>query len=92
MIRKAGISCWDKGPRKPGGVEIAPMGGWGKTQFGLKGGSNHEDRRSPKDHYSVFGDMNQEGARGLHFEPERARGIILRRERSDPVRQLDDAD
>lgn len=63
------ISCWNDSLGAPGPVEIATTGQWDGKRFGLKGGPgpnfNHAkigvsiagDR-----HYSIFGDMNQQGS------------------------------
>jgi hypothetical protein len=57
--------CWRDDLGKPGEVEIAESGHWGEQQFSLRGGANHAKigvSTSPDRFYSVFGDMNQEGA------------------------------
>jgi hypothetical protein len=63
------IGCWDSSLGKPGAVEIATTGHWGTTEIGLAGGSgpnfNHAKigvSTSTGHHYSIFGDMNQQGA------------------------------
>ena len=63
------IGCWDDSLGKPGRVEIATTGTWEGTEFGLVGGlgSNFNHAKigvsiSNAKHYSVFGDMNQQGA------------------------------
>jgi len=63
------IGCWDSSLGKPGAVEIATTGHWGAIEIGLTGGSgpnfNHAKigvSTSTGDHYSIFGDMNQQGA------------------------------
>jgi hypothetical protein len=63
------IPCWDDSLGKPGPVEIATSGEWGGKAFGLTGGAgpnfNHAKvgvSVSGDDHYSVFGDMNQQGS------------------------------
>jgi len=63
------ISCWDDSLAKPGAVQIATSGMWGKKGINLTGGEgkkhNHAkfgvstNKRKP---YSIFGDMNQQGA------------------------------
>jgi hypothetical protein len=62
------ISCWDHSLPKPGPVEIATTGHWAGKQFGLTGGLgtnfNHAKVGVSTDgtaHYSIFGDMNQQG-------------------------------
>jgi hypothetical protein len=63
------IGCWDHALGKPGAVEIATTGKWAETSFGLTGGLganfNHAKlgvSTSGSAHYSIFGDMNQQGA------------------------------
>jgi hypothetical protein len=62
------IDCWDSslGPTHDlGTVEIAETGLWDRQELGLKGGENHAKigvSTSPKVSFTVFGDMNQEGA------------------------------
>ena len=63
------ISCWDKSLAKPGAVEIATTGHWAGKEFGLTGGLgpnfNHAKlgvSTSGDNHYSIFGDMNQQGS------------------------------
>jgi hypothetical protein len=63
------IVCWDKRLDIPGAVEIATTGQWNGHTFGLKGGPggnfNHAKigvSTSGDTHYSIFGDMNQQGA------------------------------
>jgi hypothetical protein len=63
------IDCWDDSLGKPGAVEIATTGHWGKKEFGLTGGLganfNHAKvgvSTSGSVHYSIFGDMNQQGS------------------------------
>jgi hypothetical protein len=62
------IACWDNSLGKAGPVEIATTGQWNGTKFGLKGGLgpdfNHAKLGvsiSGDKHYSIFGDMNQQG-------------------------------
>jgi hypothetical protein len=62
------ISCWDASLNKPGRVEIATTGQWNSTGFGLTGGGGPDFNHakigvsiSNTKHYSVFGDMNQQG-------------------------------
>ena len=62
------ISCWDASIGKPGAVEIATTGQWDGKTFGLKGGPgpdfNHAKigvSTSADSHFSIFGDMNQQG-------------------------------
>jgi Deoxyribonuclease II len=63
------ITCWDDHLGTPGPVEIATTGQWTGKILGLTGGSgpnfNHAKlgvSTSGNDHYSIFGDMNQQGA------------------------------
>jgi len=63
------ITCWDDSLGKPGPVEIATTGNWAGKEFGLTGGPgpnfNHAKAgvsTASDEHYSVFGDMNQQGA------------------------------
>jgi len=62
------IACWDDSLPKPGPVEIATTGHWAGKQFGLTGGLgtnfNHAKvgvSTGGDAHYSIFGDMNQQG-------------------------------
>jgi hypothetical protein len=62
------ISCWDASLNKPGRVEIATTGQWNSIGFGLSGGGGPDFNHakigvsiSKTKHYSVFGDMNQQG-------------------------------
>jgi hypothetical protein len=62
------IACWNDSLGKAGPVEIATSGQWDGTIFGLKGGPgpnfNHAKLGvsiSGGEHYSIFGDMNQQG-------------------------------
>jgi hypothetical protein len=64
------IGCWDKSLAKPGAVEIATKGHWAGKEFGLTGGVgpnfNHAKlgvSTSGDNHYSIFGDMNQQGSK-----------------------------
>lgn len=63
------IECWDDGLGTPGAVEIATSGQWDGTVFGLRGGPgtdyNHAKigvSTDPAKPYTIFGDMNQQGA------------------------------
>src|SRR5712671_2481372 len=63
------VTCWDPSLAKPGPVEIATTGHWAGKEFGLTGGLgtnfNHAKlgvSTSGTHHYSIFGDMNQQGA------------------------------
>jgi hypothetical protein len=63
------VPCWDNSLGKTGPVEIATTGQWSGKVFGLKGGPgpdfNHAKigvSTSGNSHYSIFGDMNQQGA------------------------------
>jgi len=62
------IPCWDNSLGKPGAVEIATTGHWAGKEIGLTGGLgvnfNHAKigvSTSGDQHYSIFGDMNQQG-------------------------------
>jgi hypothetical protein len=62
------IGCWSNSLGKPGPVEIATTGHWSGKEFGLTGGLgtnfNHAKlgiSTSTSNHYSIFGDMNQQG-------------------------------
>jgi Deoxyribonuclease II len=63
------IGCWDPSLGNPGPVEIATTGQWDGREFGLGGGSgpnfNHAKigvSTSGDTHFSIFGNMNQQGA------------------------------
>jgi hypothetical protein len=63
------IACWDDSLGKPGAVQIATTGEWDSKVIGLTGGSgpnfNHAKigvSVSGSNHYSIFGDMNQQGS------------------------------
>ncbi|HYK89534.1 MAG TPA: hypothetical protein VE398_12235, partial [Acidobacteriota bacterium] len=63
------VGCWNESLGKPGGVEIATTGQWDGKVFGLQGGLgtnfNHAKlgvSTSGDKHYSIFGDMNQQGS------------------------------
>ena len=63
------ITCWNDSLGKPGPVEIATTGNWAGKEFGLTGGPgpnfNHAKAgvsTAGNKHYSVFGDMNQQGS------------------------------
>jgi Deoxyribonuclease II len=62
------VACWTNTLGKPGPVEIAISGTWDGKEFGLTGGAgpnfNHAKvgvSTSGSEHYSIFGDMNQQG-------------------------------
>ena len=63
------LKCWSPTLPTPGGVAIATSGVWDTTVFNLTGGSSG-DRNHAKigvsvsgaSHYSIFGDMNQQGS------------------------------
>ena len=64
-----GITCWNDGLGTPGPVQIAITGEWDGMRLGLKGGpqldSNHAKigvSTDPGQPYSIFGDLNQQGA------------------------------
>ena len=63
------IGCWNYDLGNPGDVEIATSGTWDQIKFGLCGGLgknyNHAKLAVSTDStrpYSIFGDMNQDGA------------------------------
>lgn len=63
------ISCWATGLGEPGPVEIATTGVWDGVELGLTGGAstshNHAKigvSQDAKKKFSIFGDMNQQGA------------------------------
>jgi hypothetical protein len=63
------ISCWNAVLGTPGAVEIATSGHFQGKTFGLKGiaesDGNHAKfavSTSGNHHYTIFGDMNQQGA------------------------------
>ena len=63
------ITCWNDSLGDPGPVEIATTGHWQGKEFGLTGGLgtnfNHAKLGvaiSGNEPYSIFGDMNQQGA------------------------------
>ena len=62
------IDCWDPSLSRPGAVEIATSGHFAGKTFGLKGiagpDGNHAKigvSTSGAHHYTIFGDMNQQG-------------------------------
>lgn len=63
------LKCWDSSLSNPGPVAIATTGRWNGEEFGLTGGLgtnfNHAKigvTTSGDAHYSIFGDMNQQGS------------------------------
>jgi deoxyribonuclease II len=63
------ITCWESTLGAAGAVEIATKGQWAGQVFGLTGGTgpnfNHAKvgvSTSGDHHYSIFGDMNQQGS------------------------------
>jgi Deoxyribonuclease II len=63
------IACWDVSLGRPGPVEIATTGQWNGTKFGLAGGLGSDFNHaklgvsvSGDRSYSIFGDMDQQGA------------------------------
>lgn len=63
------IACWNDSLGQAGPVEIATTGQWDGKKFGLTGGLgpnfNHAKLGvsiSGNEHYSIFGDMNQQGS------------------------------
>jgi hypothetical protein len=66
---KTEVPCWDHSLGRAGAVEIATTGQWDGHVFGLKGGPgpdfNHAKMgvsTSGNGKFSIFGDMNQQGA------------------------------
>ena len=64
----AAPGCWSSSLSTPGPVQIATSGTWGGKTFGLQGGLNPNGNHakvgvstSGTNHYSIFGDMNQQG-------------------------------
>lgn len=62
------VSCWSPSLGTPGPVEIAITGHWAGQEIGLQGGLGPEHNHakvgvstSGTSHYSIFGDMNQQG-------------------------------
>lgn len=65
--RATAIACWAPGLITPGAVDNAATGSWAGKSIGLKGGpapnSNHAKIGiSVSGSYSIFGDLNQQGA------------------------------
>jgi hypothetical protein len=63
------VTCWDDSLGKPGPVAIATSGQWEGKVFGLKGGPGPDFNHakvgvaiSGDSGYTIFGDMNQQGA------------------------------
>ena len=63
------LSCWQNDLGMSGGVQIATSGQWDNQKFSLTGGSgpNHNHAKigvsiDSSNAYSIFGDMNQQGA------------------------------
>jgi hypothetical protein len=63
------VGCWDSNLAKPGPVTNATIGQWKGLTFGLEGGpgKNHNHAKigistSGTHPYTIFGDMNQQGA------------------------------
>lgn len=57
--------CWGHQLHPPGPVQVATTGEWDDTAFKLAGSANHAKigvSTSGDSHYSIFGDMNQQGA------------------------------
>jgi len=94
------IDCWSTELGAPGGVEIATSGQFQGKTFGLKGladaDGNHAKigvSTSGSHHYTVFGDMNQQGAiKGNCKSSQNGRGglffVIDDAELSTSVRDL----
>jgi len=62
------IACWSRTLDKPGAVAIATTGSWDGVSFNLTGGGSADHNHakigvstSGPAHYSIFGDMNQQG-------------------------------
>src|SRR5262249_5267264 len=68
--------CWEDELDPPGPVQIATTGEWDERPFKLVGSANHAKigvSISGEAHYSIFGDMNQQGAAtGSDYECERS--------------------
>ena len=63
------IDCWNDALGTPGAVEVATTGKWENIEFALTGGPSANGNHakigvsiSGDHHYSIFGDMNQQGA------------------------------
>lgn len=62
------IKCWDASLPAPGSVNNATTGAWAGKSFGLLGGDNPDGNHAKvavatgSQHYTIFGDMNQEGS------------------------------
>jgi hypothetical protein len=94
------IECWDPSLSAPGAVEIATTGHFAGKTFGLKGiatsDGNHAKigvSTSGTHHYTIFGDMNQQGAiSGTCKSSQNGRGglffVIDDVELSDGVKDL----
>ena len=68
------ITCWASSLEKPGQVDIATSGQWKGEQFSLKGGPGYDSNHakigvsmSGNNHYTIFGDMNQQGALSVGY-------------------------
>lgn len=61
------IECWNSKLGTPGPVEIATSGEWDGKKFALTGGPSPNNNHAKfgvstgPEHYSIFGDMNQQG-------------------------------
>ena|SRR5579863_3824248 len=94
------IDCWDPSLSTPGAVEIATSGHFAGKTFGLQGiaapNGNHAKigvSTSGTHHYTIFGDMNQQGAiSGTCKSSQNGRGglffVIDDAELSSSVRDL----
>lgn len=67
--RTTKLGCWSPELSRPGAVQIATTGTWQQNTIGLTGGSgdqyNHAKlgvSTNPNKPYTIFGDMNQQGA------------------------------
>jgi hypothetical protein len=98
------IGCWDPSLKTPGAVEIAMSGHFADKTFGLQGiaapDGNHAKigvSTSGTHHYTIFGDMNQQGAiSGNCKSSQNGRGglffVIDDAELSNSVKDLVSAD
>ncbi len=62
-------TCWNEELGKPGAIQIATSGNWEGKKIGLTGGEGLDHNHAkigvsmlPNTPYSIFGDMNQQGA------------------------------
>jgi hypothetical protein len=80
------IGCWDESLGRPGPVAIATTGAWAGKDFGLTGGPGSDFNHakvgvsiSGDHYYSIFGDLNQQGAvsRGKCSSSQNGRGGLF---------------